>query len=186
MPSVEARITKVEQDASTGWYRIRTDDERVKQLDTKIAEKAREAAELKKLGARALIEFSEKPGNINQHTGERYVNRYYEQAGSVEPEKPEDGIDVVQATSRKTDPEDAWRMCLNKGGELAVATLPLMSNEQRSFEVQKQIAIAWAKFFLFTPLPRLEELAFGGGNGFNAGSANPDQSPPHGDDDIPF
>lgn len=183
MATVEARITKVEKDESSGWYRISTDDGEVKRLDTKIAEKAKEAAALK--GVLAQIEFTERQGNPNPHApGTYYLNRYYERAGSVEVAQ-DDGIDIVQQTSRKTDPEDAWRMCLNKGGELAVRTLPLMGENQRSFEVQKQIALAWAMFFLFTPMPSLEQLTFGGGNGFGAGNST-DNPPPHSDEDIPF
>jgi len=188
MPEVQARITKVTQDPTTGWGTIETDDAVVKKLQTKIAEKLQEAGALKVSGELALISYSEKAStNINPNTGNPYPpNRYYERAGSIEvpKEEPDDGIDVVEPTGKryKTDPEDAWRMCLNKGGELAVATLPLMEEDKRDFETQKQIGYAWAKFFMFTPMPGLEELAFGGGNGFGAG----DSPPPHGDDDIPF
>lgn len=156
MPNIEARITKVEQDAGTGWYRISTDHPDVSRLDTKIPEKAREAGALKEQGAVALIDYTEKPGNINQNTGQRYMNRYYEKAGPLATPEVATGIDVVQPTGRKTDPQDAWRMSLAKAGELAVSTLPLMPEEQRSFEVQKQIALAWARFFYYTPPPRPE------------------------------
>lgn len=192
MSSVRAHIVKVEQDPSSGWGKIFTDDPNVKVLQTRIAEKLKEAGALKKSGELALIEFSEKQGNVNPHTGQPYLNRYYERAGSIS--MPEDeGIDVVQqaAPTRKTDPDDAWRMCLNKGGELAVATLPLMQEGQRSFDDQKAVAVAWARFFFFTPQPRPEEMAFGGGNGFGAGNSDDwasrgEATPPHGDDDIPF
>lgn len=176
MPTVEARITGVEQDASTGWYRITTDDESIRRLDTKVAEKAREAAELKKSGDLALIEFSEKQGtNINPHTQRPYMNRYYEQAGSVEPETIEAPPDIplITPTRAKTDPDEAWRICLAAGGKLAVATLPLLDKEQQDFDSQKKIASAWARFFFFSHAPKPEFADLAG-----AGNAA--------DDDIPF
>jgi len=193
MAEVQAHITKVEQDPSSGWGKVFTDDDEIKMLKTKIAEKLQEAGALKKSGALALIEYTTRQGNINQHTGQPYIDHYYDRAGAIDVPDEDTGIDVVQPVGRKTDPEDAWRMCLNKGGELAVATLWHMKEEQKSFATQKRVAYDWAKFFFFTPLPPLEELAFGGGNGFGAGDSVPvpepvpaDAPPPHGDDDIPF
>src|SRR5215467_328925 len=85
MATVEARITKVEQDENTGWYRITTDDEHIRRLDTKVAEKAHEAAQLKEQGVLAQIEFTEQQSkNINPHTNAPYMNRYYERAGSID------------------------------------------------------------------------------------------------------
>ena len=184
MPSVEARITKVEQ--SGDWYRIFTDDERIPRLDTKIAEKAKEAAQLKKTEQLALIDYTERQGNINEHTGRPYMNRYYEKAGALAKPEPDedDGIERAQPTSqemqRKTDPTDAWRMCLNKGGELAVATLPLMKEGQRDFADQRAIAIAWATVFFATPPPGMN------GSSPPADDHDFEQPPPRGDDDIPF
>jgi hypothetical protein len=155
MPSIEARITKVEQDAGTGWYRISTDDERVKRLDTKIEEKAQEAARLMNEGSLVLIDFTERQGNPNPHQpGSYYMNRYYEQAGSLAEKKEE--IPVVTPTGRRTDPEDAWRIALSVGAKLAVETMPLMPAEQRTFEAQKRIAHAWAEWLTSTPSPSQE------------------------------
>ena len=189
MPSIEARIVSVEYDPTTEWYRIGTSHERVKRLDTKIGEKAREAAELKKSGELALIEYNERPSkNINPHNNRPYTDRYYERAGSID--QSDDGITTVAQTGRKTDPGDAWRISLAAGAKLAVATLPLM--EQRSFEAQKQVAFAWAEFIYFTappqgpgmpaPEPPFGNTVAGGiGNGDAGGSDYV-----HGDDDIPF
>jgi len=153
MPSIEARITKVEQDAGTGWYRISTDDERVKRLDTKIEEKANEAARL--IGSLALIDFTEKQGNANPHQpGTFYMNRYYEQAGSLAEKQPQ--IPVVTETQRPTDPQTAWRIALSVGAKLAVETMPLMPENQRTFEAQKRIAHAWAEWLTSTPSPSQE------------------------------
>lgn len=157
MASVEARITGVEQDASTGWYRITTDDERVRRLDTKVAEKAREAAELKKSGDLARIEFSEKQGNTNPHTGQPYLNRYYERAGSIETPREaddDDGITIVKPTRPATDPAEAWRICLAASAKLALDTYPPeVRGEPGAFEVQKKIAVAWARFLYFSRPP---------------------------------
>lgn len=191
MPTIEAHITKVEHDVDTGWYRILTDDDQVKRLDTKIAEKAKEAAEIKRSGLLAQIDYSQVEGRLNERTGKPYVNRRYERAGSLgeKPQPEDDGIDEVKPTSRKTDPGDAWRMCLNKGGELAVNTIPHL--EQRSFEAQKLVAYAWAEFFYTTPPPPSAVMPTphspfsytpaGSGNG-----APPDGPPEYTDDDIPF
>jgi len=186
MPSIEARIVSVEHDTTTDWYRIGTDHERVKRLDTKVREKAQEAAELKKSGALALIDFTEKQGNINPHTQRPYLNRYYEHAGPIDVAN-DDGITTVAQTGRKTDPGDAWRICLAAGGKLAVATLPLM--EQRSFEAQKQVAYAWAEYFYFTPPPEsmgMPEPTFSTRVAGDTGNGDYSDGYTHDDSDIPF
>lgn len=161
MPSIDAHITKVEQDQN-GWYRIHTDDPQVKRLDTKLEPKAREAQGLMKENALARIEFSVRENTkINPSSGQPYPpNHYYESAGSL-GEKP-DEIPTVQTTRATTAPGEAWRICLAAGGKLAVATLPMMPVQQRSFEVQKQIATAWAEFFFFSEAPERPRL--NGGN----------------------
>lgn len=184
MPTIEARITNVQRDDQSGWYRISTDDSTVKSLDTKIAEKAREAQALKNSGALALIDYTVNP-KVNPHTNKPYPG-YYERATESVSRDGDDGIEVVGQYGRKTNPEDAWRMCLNKGGELAVLTLPLMPIEQRSFEVQTRIATAWARFFFFTPPPEpgpREHLGLVSGYSDFQPSDGP---PPHDDDDIPY
>jgi hypothetical protein len=199
MPSIDARITKVEQDPETGWARVHTDDERIKTLDTKRPDLIAEAGQLRVAGVPCRIEFSEKDSrNVNPHSGKPYTNRYYEGAVAL-GEKPEpQGIDMVTPTGRKTDPGDAWRICLAAGGKLAVATLPMMPTSQRSFEVQKQIALAWAEFFYFTAAPERPSLNGNPGSHFQApadagATRNPGAygEPEYAglagsDDDIPF
>ena len=168
MPSIDAHITGVVQDQN-GWYRIATDDANVKKLDTQDESRAQEAAALMRSGALARIEFTEQESkNINQHTGRPYINRYYNQAGEL-GEKPAE-IPVVATTRAATQPAEAWRICLAAGGKLAVATLPMMPVAQRSFEVQKQIATAWAEFFFFSEAPERPAL--------NGGSRLPSNFPP--------
>ena len=196
MPSIDARITKVEQDASTGWFRITTDHDRIGRLDTKRENLGEEAAQLMREGVLARIEFAEREStNVNPHTNRPYMNRHYE-SGVALGEKPvAPGIEVIGQTNRRTDPADAWRMCLNKGGELAVLTLPMMPTAQRSFEVQKQIAVAWAEFFFFTALPSQPSFVANGSSFLAPASARSepaysgshgDPGPQHDPDDIPF
>lgn len=198
MPSIDARITRIELDQSTGWYRIHTDDERVQRVETKRRDLADEAEKVMQSRMPARIEFSEKEGNLNPHTQRPYINRYFEKATMLgEPKAEPSGIEVVQQTGRKTDPSDAWRICLAAGGKLAVATLPMMPVAQRSFEVQKQIAVAWAEFFFFSTAPAQASLNGGGVSssqfhppGDPVASSGPgaysDAPPPHSDSDIPF
>jgi hypothetical protein len=147
---IEATIRDVERD-DNGWYTVVTDEGR---FSTKIAEKAEEARRLN--GSRVLIRYDEQ---VKNKDGRQYRNRYYDRASQVAShDTPRNGGGATsdgftQTSSRRTPPEDAWRMCLNKGGELAVATLPLMANEHRTFPNQKEIALAWARWFLFTPIP---------------------------------
>jgi hypothetical protein len=153
MALIEAHITKVEQEVGSEWGRISTDHDTVKQLSTKRPDLIREAAEFKKSGALVGIDYTEQTKRLDD--GRTFRNYYYNSGGALGngASAADDGIDRIQPTTRKTDPDDAWRMCLNKGGELAVLTLPLMPAEQRDFETQKTIARAWAQFFYFEPRP---------------------------------
>ena len=190
MPTITAKITDVQLDANTGWYRISTSDTNIKRLDTKRRDKAEQAFALLNEGVLAELEYTERPGNINPHTGNPFLNRYYENGLPAQAAAPPSDIPVMAQTSRKTDPEDAWRICLAAGGKLAVATLPLM--EQRSFEAQKQVAYAWAEYFYFTPPPQAfgnspagltPSPVFAGADGNDYADYG---TPAPGDDDIPF
>src|SRR5215471_12283675 len=208
MATIEARITKVEHDVGTGWYSILTDHGEVKKLQTKMIAKAEEAAGLK--GEVALIEYSAKDSqNTNPHTGKPYRNIYYERArtapsgngasGGIDTVGGETASGIEQAPERplrKMDPSEAWRICLGTGAKLALMTLPMMPTEQRTFEVQKQIALAWAMWIFSTPLEGAS--AYDGGPGTNTSGRSPgaysepepggghEQAPPPSDEDIPF
>jgi len=191
MAVLEANVTKVSKDEGTGWYTIETDGE-PKRLTTRNEVPAKEAAALRRDGVRARLTYTEKEGNENPRTGQPYINRYLDkaEAATANGASADDGIEVVraEATSRKTDPRDAWRMCLNKGGELAVRTLPLMASEERDFDTQKRIATAWARFFYFSPAPSPDEVAFASEPASRGPGAYDD--PSYGqaiqDDDIPY
>lgn len=182
MPTAEAKITKVRLDESTGWYEIQTDNQDIRKLTTKIAAKASEASALKQQGALAIIEYTSKPRTLAD--GRTFQNYYYDSAiASDEPSPADDGIERVSPPARKTDPSDAWRICLGAGAKLAVATLPLMPDEQRDFDTQKRIAIAWARFIYSTPY---EQAPPSSAQSSLDDLSQYDSPPPHGDEDIPF
>src|SRR5215471_6072352 len=111
MPTIEAHITAVQKDESTGWYRITTDHGEIKRLDTKLEPKARQAAELKRAGSLASIQFTSNPRTLED--GRVFQNYYLDNAeiaknGSAQQD---DGIERV-VTSRATAPADAWRITL--------------------------------------------------------------------------
>lgn len=195
MAQVTARIVGVEQNVETGWFTILTDDGQVKKLQTKMDQKAREAASFKRSGELVEIEYSAKDStNTNPHTGQPYRNIYYEKAVAASgatngaSAAHDDGIDKVQPQGRTTNPKDAWRMALSTGSYHAVATLPLMPADQRDFDTQKQIAEAWALWIYRTPPPSDEgtpaSVASSGHGAYTNDSF--DSPPPPSDDDIPF
>lgn len=209
MATVEARITKVEHDVGTGWYSIYTDSDSVKKLTTKMDAKATEAAALRQSGEVVLIRYSHKQ-RTDDNTGRTYNNYYYEQAATASRQSngasgsgidsvgsaagvsagSNEGIEQVERPWRKMDPSEAWRICLGSGAKLAVQTLPLMPVEQRTFEVQKQIALAWALWIFSTPVEAASTDTSGRSAGAPGAYAEPDPgreyAPPPNDDDIPF
>ena len=190
MATVEAHITRVQKDEATGWYSIETDSAEVKKLTTQKDEPAKAAAALRRDGALAVITYTlrEKP----REGGGTFKNYYIDKAVAAQNGGSDDGIETVRSApqTRTTDPKDAWRMCLNKGGELAVSTMPLMDVNERDFDTQKRIAFAWARFFFFTPVPSADQPApafadqpAGGPGAYDEPEWGPSQQQ---DDDIPF
>lgn len=177
MATVEGSINEVRNNVDTGWYEIKVDGFG-KSLRTKRDELAQLAAKLKRSGTIALVEYTHKP-RTDEATGRVYDNYYFENATPVEePTASDDGIERVSTPSRKTDPGDAWRITLSAGAKLAVATLPLMPNEQRTFETQKRIAEAWAEWIYFSRPPEAPEL--------DGAGDDPYGDPLPNEDDIPF
>jgi hypothetical protein len=209
MATIEARITRVEHDVTTGWYTISTDHATVKKLTTKMEQKAQEAAGLRQAGDVAQIEYSPKQRH-DEATGRTYNNNYYERAKTAPPQSMNGGgsggIDSVGGTSAvagidaaptsRRDPLESWRIALSVGAKLAVATLPMMPTEQRDFETQKKIALAWASWVYTTPPSASDEPASAGGfaaerSGGPGAYDEPTSyaaAPPPGDEDdgIPF
>ena len=142
MATVDAKITKVYRPEDSEWVTIELDDDEVDVLKTKMRAKATEAAAFWHAGERVRIKYTEKEGNINQYTGERFINRYYESAEPAPEVQPE--IPIVSVPGRKTNPVDAWRMTLAKACELAIRQMAYMDEEQRrSGDTVKAVALMW-------------------------------------------
>lgn len=192
MATIEATITKVAHETGTEWYAIETDHSTIKKLSTKVKRAAEEAAALRIEGVPAEITYTQRDREAN---GRVYHNYYLDKAERAASNGTSGGgIDEVTPTGRKTDPGDAWRMCLAKGSELALRTLPLMPAEARDFDTQKRIALAWARFITETPPPGPEQKPAPNPTRPNPPSApgayeepaSYETAPPHTDDDIPF
>src|SRR5262245_60208738 len=111
--TLEGKIKKVEQ--SGEWYRISTDHDKVKRLDTKIEAKAKEAFALMKTGDVAVIEYSSRPRT--DESGKTWQNYYYEKA--LAKADDDDEIPAAEPVRSKTAPDDAWRMALSTGAKIA-------------------------------------------------------------------
>lgn len=211
MPFVDAHVVEVKRKAEgSEWFRMILDDPHIKVLESKHPAAINEAMSLMTSGAFARIKYIEREsGNINPHTNQPYPpSRWWEEAtqlGDAPPPAPARPQEAQQAAAaaveiqRQTHPVDAWRMSLNKGAELAVATLPMMPVQQRDFETQKRIAVAWATVINQTPIPSGAAVADNPTSAFQA-PANPGTAtspgayadpaggspPPHDDNDVPF
>jgi hypothetical protein len=184
MATTRGKITGVEQNVETGWFTILTDSGEAKKMQTKMEQKAREAAVFAKSGELLDIDYSAKDSsNTNPHTGQPYRNIYYERAVPVSSNggsaDVDDGIVRTQTPSRPTDKGDAWRIALSVGAKLAVETVNGAGLSDSSFPGQAQVALAWANFVYSTPPP--SETAPQSSHG-----AYSEPPPPHGDEDIPF
>jgi hypothetical protein len=201
MATIEARVTKVEQEIGNDWIRVHTDHPQVKRLDTKDNDRAQQAVAARNAGEIVLINYTQRDSrNTNPHTGRPYVDYYFDGILAGGPRSnghsAPDGIERVQpqaqGSGRKTDPEDAWRMTLAKSAELAVRTLPLLDDQ--SPESQWRLTLWWANRIYTTPPPSEGQVQPAHDPGF-ATTASPgaysepdpyEQPPPRGDDDIPF
>jgi hypothetical protein len=193
VPLIQAHITKVEQEIGSDWGRIETDHDTVKKLSTKKADLLREAAAHKQSGALVEIDYSEQVKRLDD--GRTFRNYYYNGGGSLHENGAGTsttaipGIDMVQPQGREDPPSKKWSIALQGGGKLAVATLPLMPVDQRDFETQKKIALAWAMFFYFTPPPSGPGASVETTPASMHGAYSEphyEQPPPLSDDDIPY
>ena len=195
-----ARIDRVEHDVATNWYSIFPDGgtfpdgEVIKKLQTKLQQKAEEAAAFRRSGELVDIQYSAKDStNINPHTGAPYRNVYYEKATPSEPEPASNGdvpgIDTIapeQSTGlRRTHPIDAWRISLAAGAKLAVATLPMLPTDERDLDSQLALALWWAQKLYFTSRPT-EAFANRPSGVRQDEWDSPDEFASSADDDIPW
>lgn len=205
MATIEARVTRVEQEVGNDWIRVHTDHPQVKRLDTKDEKRAEQAVAARNAGEIVLINYTSRDSrNTNPHTGRPYVDYYFDGILAGGPSRSNghsSGIEQVQpgqATAgpgRKTDPEDAWRMTLAKSAELAVRTLPLLDDQ--SPEAQWKLTLWWANRIYTTPPPSAGQTQPMHEPGFATTPSGPgaytepepwqhESPPPHADDDIPF
>lgn len=179
MPTVRCHIEKVELNEGTGWYRISTDGQ-PKVLQTKVAEKGREAAGFLREKVLVDLDFTHRQ-RADEASGRTYDNYYYDSAKLAAVEatgSSEDGIERTGGTQRQLAPKEAWRIALSVGSERAVQTLPLMAEDQRDFETQWRLAYEWASRIFLTPPPEPRK------NG--AGTPADEYGPVNIDDDVPF
>jgi hypothetical protein len=177
--TIEAKITKIEQDLGSEWYRISTDHSEIGRLDTKDPVRAREAVAAQQSGAVVVIDYTRKPSTkVNPHSGAPYPdNFYFNSVKTPEPGGPVAGVETVRPTTLPTDPSTAWRISLAAGAKLAVGMLPLMPSEQQNFMTAQQMALVWGRWLFTTPLPS--------GPSEPTGSAQDDPRPLF-DEDFPF
>lgn len=188
MAVIRATIERIVREEGRDFVDIFTDHPEVKKLGTKDRDRIEQAVAAKAAGREVGIDYTHAPSkNINPYTNKPYDNYYFN--GIIDEPEPaaDDGIEVVPKPTRAaTDPKEAWRITLAAGAKLAVGTLPLMPEDQRDFETQKRIALAWGSWLFTTPLPRgaAEPEDFGFGD--EPTGSNPLDDPnPYIDDDWP-
>ena len=180
---VETTIDRVEQEVGSPWFRIATSDPEVKGLSTQDQDRATEALGLK--AKRVLLKYEERIVNKN---GRTYHNRYYQEAAE-KTAAPEPQFDQVEPKRAGLPDRERWSISLGVGIKAAVATLPFFPEEQRTFELQKQVALGWARFHFFSPMPSAlpENVVPLAGVAVGAHDPGPDPGfPAPTDDDIPF
>jgi hypothetical protein len=126
MPQLRARITEVKPKLNrdgdpTGWFAVTTSGT-PKTLETSQEDLIEEARQWRDNGLLVEIDYDEKESStINQHTGKPFVNRYYN--GATAAKESDDEVAAQNGRREygwKTDPDDAWRICLSVGLERAV------------------------------------------------------------------
>jgi hypothetical protein len=180
----------------TGWFEIVFGpDAPIPKAATNYRERAAIAAQIRDSGERWKLDIFEQPGKPNPRGGVYPPNYYFNGGTRIETNGSSATFDAPALDApapspanqtRGEDPERSWRICLQTGGKLAVATMPLMPVDQRSFDVQKQIATAWATFFYFTPPPASGVREFAGGSGSYDSAATGERYESAPDDDIPW
>jgi len=210
---IEVTIQTVEFDQNSGWYTVLTDKGK---YTTKVKSLAEEA--LSYVGHYVLLKFKEKTTTKPAPDGDgyrTYVDKYFNgaiESGMAPP--PGEGFKIVGAAQAAQaaqggfsppseprssgggrPPEDKWRVTLLSGAKLAVATLPLLPETQQTPEHQQRIALWWARWAWFQPMPGADVPRV---RDFNdappptpealatIGAAPPDMSEPLPEDDIPW
>jgi hypothetical protein len=197
MPHVEAHITRVVREEGSEFADIFTDDDTVKKLGTKRPDLIAEAVGFKQSGELVAIQYNDRPRSVQTEHGPRtFHNYYYEGAGPIgngagsrpAAQQQIPGLETATAMGREDPPGKRWSIALSVGAKLAVDTLPLMPIDQRDFETQWRICIAWAERIYFTERPERPGVVRSPLGSYNEDPGRPreDAPPPYTDDDIPF
>jgi len=190
MPQLRTRITEVKPKLNrdgdpTGWFAITTTGT-PKTLETSQEDLIEEAREYRDTGLLVEIDYDERESQtINQHTGKPFVNRYYN--GATAAKEADDAVVAAATGPReygwKTDPDDAWRICLSVGLERAVELLGQGAPADEAWKTGHQLAV---KLYT-TPKPApakgetpAEEVSFG-----EKPAGEPSEPAPYIDDEWP-
>src|SRR5215471_2249630 len=153
MPTIEARITGVKRKPTPGWFRIETDHASVTNLDTNDEAKAKEAHALMEGNEVSVIDYTSKPKTLED--GRTFPNNYYNKALVKAAAPEQQAIEFPAMETSGEDPGKAWRIALQVGAKLAVASIPHL--EKNGFDTglaaQQEVAHAWGTWLFFTPIP---------------------------------
>jgi len=164
----ETTIKKVRDKNEHGWYNVEVNfldhpDWEGEPVATKKRDIAAAARELQ--GEPVELDFTHrKNGEYNNY----FLNGVLPLKKSEPQFEPAERSSSTREYGYKTQPGDAWRMCLNNGGELAVRVMP-----QADFKEQVRYAYDWAKFFFFLRVPDSMFTPFG-----DVMPQHPGQTPP--------
>jgi hypothetical protein len=181
MPTLEARVVGIEQ-RQGGYIRIETDSQPrfLDTKHDALIDEAYRLLDERSVAILRYSESESR--NTNPNTGRPYTNRYFEgvasgdgrgQEADVRTRRPEPRRErerepdpdegrgrrepppPTESYGYRTHPETAWRIALTSGSERAMQTLLFLPPEERDgvdFEQQKLIALAWARFYMNTPI----------------------------------
>lgn len=157
---IEATIQGIEPDGN-GWVKVNTDQG---QFTTKFPEPIAEAQA--HLGQRVLIAYEMGVASTGRNGVVYPAPRYFRrvaQPGYVQPQQaqpqyqpqaqpqPVQQQPQQQPQAPENDDTRAMRIMRQTAGKLAVATMPLVPSEQRTFPNQIAVAEAWMRYFIGGP-----------------------------------
>lgn len=172
---IEATILGIEHETN-GWVKIKTD---AGDFSTKFPEPIAEAQQ--NIGQRGVIAFE--MGQASQgRNGQWYpAARYFKRistgyqppfAGQQQPQQQppmHPSVQAFQDRMQQTAPQQQpvqqqpssdqreTRIMRQTAGKLAVATMPLVPSEQRTFQNQIALAEAWVRYFVSGPPQQQQE-----------------------------
>ena len=151
------RITGVEENEDTGWFKAETDGF-PKTLQTNRDPQGREMGRFKVEGTRIIVSYVHKHKVLDDG---RAFDNYYYYGGSPAAEQngsDDDGITRVKQTAAEKTPAEAWRIALSVGSERAVALAPSLPQGKADFVTIWALSYEFAKRIFLTPPPQADEL----------------------------